>query len=222
MILYPEYKGDAVNWEQVRLPALDEKFIKELEGIALIAGKPRFRIVDGTRATYFDEGDENLPAGYYPSYTVMREVPILTGYKGVGEDTIYPRSEFVPRGVIALPQYEYKDFSRPRYVVEIYRDCREPFITESGYREAWTCEVLTQMEIDGHSCEVSLYRHPSNFDLAAARELANRLENRTAQSLIDDIRGDKQKREKSRKDADEERTNIRDEKIEKFIVDLCK
>jgi hypothetical protein len=221
MILYPEYTGEADTWKPVELPALEESFINELSSVGAIAGNPRFRIVDGTKALIFHEGGDDLPRGNYLAYAAMVNVQTQRGFMyadGEGWKKVGSERE-VPSGKLAIPAYDYADFGIPRYMVEVYRDAREPGVEESGYVWAWTVDVKERTRIARHDVEISRYRHPGSFDIEHARALLRILEMATKETI-------KAKAEKfmaARAEHQAEQKNTRRERqaeaTEKFIRD---
>ncbi len=163
MILYPEFQGEPKDWKAAQLQPVDEKFIKKLESVASVAGVPRFRLVDASKATFRHPGDAELPRGEYLSYTAMANVQKQDGFIYADGETWVKvsRASETPSGKIALPNYSYHNFGIPRYMVEVYRDSREPGVDESGYVWAWTVDVKVEAgKVDGQTIEVSQYRHP--------------------------------------------------------------
>ncbi len=184
MILYPEYRGNPSTWKPVRLPAIPERLIKEMQSVGTVAGLPRFRIVDGTKATLNYEGDPELPRGTYLQYAALINVAQPDGYMYADGETWkkVSRASDVPSGKLAVPSTTYTDFGMPRYMVEVYRDAREPGIEESGYVWAWTVDMREQTTIDGERAEISLFRMPSAFDIEHARQLLRIIEMSTVES----------------------------------------
>lgn len=221
MILYPEYTGEPDTWEAVRLPALPEKFIRELEGVSTVAGMPRFRIVDGSKAKFKYEGDAELPAGEYLQYAAMVNVQRQGGYMyadGEGWQKV-SRSSDVPDGKLAIPYFDYSDFGVPRYMVEVYRDAREPGVEESGYQWAWTIDSRTRTVLEGEVVDISHFRMPSEFDIEHARQFNRILDMATKETLKASAQRFNEQREKREAEAKETRREERAEATERFIRD---
>ena len=220
-ILYPEYMGEPKDWKPVRLRPVEEKFVRELEGVAMVAGVPRFRLVDATKATFNYDGDAELPRGTYLLYASMFNVqkqdgfvyPDGEGWKKVG------RASEVPNGKIALPNYTYSDFGIPRYIVEVWRDKRDPGVEESGYVWAWTIDVKERREIAGEAVEISHYRHPSAFDIEHAKQFLSILEKATKESERRYAEKKAEARTKREAEQKEIRREEQAEATEKFIRD---
>lgn len=223
-ILYPEYKGDPNTWKTTRLPALPEKLLKALTAVGTVAGMPRFRVVSGATHTEFHEGSEDLPAGNYLAYMSMGNVQFQDGFiwsdNGVWHKVA--QASDVPKGKLAVPNYTYRDFGIPRYMVEIYRDKREPGIFESGYVWAWTIDTRSFMEIAGERVEISHFRQLSEFDIQHAKDLAGILDRASEQSRQKHVEKFNQKREKAKQEREDIHDAQRDESVERFMRDELK
>jgi hypothetical protein len=221
MILYPEYQGEPDSWAAPRLPAVPEKLMKEMESISQVAGIPRFRIVDGTRAKFRYEGDAERPAGTYLQYAALVNVQRQGGYMyadGEGWKKV-SRSADVPSGKLAIPYYDYADFGIPRYMVEVYRDAREPGVDESGYVWGWTVDSRTRTVVAGEIVDISHFRMPSDFDIEHARQFLRILEMATKETIRASAEKFMERREKRDAEAKQTRREERAEATEKFIRD---
>lgn len=220
-ILYPEYQGEPNSWGQVKLPPIEEKFLNRLAKVGSVAGMPRFRIVDGTKALIRYEGDQELPAGDYLAYTAMVNVARSEGYMyadGEGWTKVARHAE-VPDGKLAIPATTYSDFGIPRYMVEVYRDNREPGIAESGYVWAWTVDVKERTEMGQFPIEISRYRHPSDFDIEMAQELLRIIESATKETIRARAEKFVEAREKRSAEVKQIRQEEQAEAVERLVRD---
>ena len=123
----------------------------------------------------------------------------------------------MPAGKLALPNYTYDDYGIPRYVVEVYRDRREPNVKESGYVWAWTCDTREVVEFDERPAEVSRYRQPSEFDIEHAFGLKQIIETTTLQSAADGVKKRTEQREAYETTKNTAEIERKDEQREKYI-----
>lgn len=160
-ITYSEYAGE--NWTHRRLPdpALD------LESIDTVDGKPRFRVVDGSTATEIlkADGDLLLHDTKVLKYPYCNNKLTMTGrWKANGQ--IYAQESDAPKEAIVVPEFDYKDFGVPRYVVEVYRHISEPNQRRSGYTFAWYVQEMEYKE----GREISHFRQVGAKDIKLAKK----------------------------------------------------
>lgn len=218
-ILYPEYLGEPDTWSLPGLRPVEERFLKELASVSTVDGKPRFRLIDATKEEFFYEGDKELEAGHYLKYPAMLNVRQQDGYMyadGEGWKKT-SRAADVPDGKLAIPNYTYRNFGIPRYMVEVLRVAGEPGVDETGYVFAWTIDVKQKAVIKGEPVEISHYRHPSAFDLEHARMFDNILKKATKESNRLYAEKKAEAREKREAEAKQLRREERAEATERFI-----
>lgn len=221
--LYPEYKGEPDTWRIVSLPPIDEKFIKKLEALGEVAGHKRFRIVDGSRFKYYDEGDEFLDAGKYLKYMVMRDVPYIDGFlyydKRQNGYVHVKNDQDAPKDVMVMPNYKTRSFGRPRYIVEVYRQVGEPGIKESGYVFAWAIEKLDIQNIGGQLVQVSTFRKPDDRDIEQAQRLLHIIRSMSKNDIITAISAQTDEREQMKAERQSERREIIAEAGASYLTD---